>query len=243
MAQHHTESSLLSRYLLTPSSLPTIFPYASFLALHKSSSNPATASALKKLYQDLHYQRKIDIDTVRLNIDRECARGGILKAKLRRKLTTEFGDRSGRKRKRNDDEDGDVSDVGVKIEDGEYDALNDPRERAMDEEFFGANGAVLPKTDRRYHTTASLLEVMQTSIDDLEREIRNLDEESERVLGEMQETVGGLSDLRYGKFARVSGGEQGEESAVEAEVVDALRELTHVANQKAKQASKGKANG
>ena len=176
-------------------------------------------------------------------------RGGVLKAKLRRRLRRELGaEGMGRKRKRGhnerDDEDGfSETDEEVKLEEGVYDALNDPREKAIDAKFFGINGAVLPPTGRRYHTTSSLLEVMQQSLEELGKEISGLDRESEKILAEMQETVGDLSDLRYGKFVRVSGGEQGEDGAIENEVFEALKEVTNVANRKSRQTVKYKAGG
>jgi centromere-localized protein 2 len=42
---------------------------------------------------------------------------------------------------------------------------------------------------------------MSSAVDDIEEEIRRLDEEAERLLEEMRGTVGGLSDLRYGRLA------------------------------------------
>lgn len=36
---------------------------------------------------------------------------------------------------------------------------------------------------------------------DIEEEIQRLDEEAETLLEEMRSTVGGLSDLRYGRLA------------------------------------------
>ncbi len=42
---------------------------------------------------------------------------------------------------------------------------------------------------------------MQSAVEDIEDEIRRMDEESEALLEEMRGIVGGLSDLRYGRFA------------------------------------------
>lgn len=42
---------------------------------------------------------------------------------------------------------------------------------------------------------------MSSAADDIEEEIRRLDEEAETLLEEMRGTVGGLSDLRYGRLA------------------------------------------
>jgi centromere-localized protein 2 len=42
---------------------------------------------------------------------------------------------------------------------------------------------------------------LEGAIEDVEDEIRRLDEESGMLLEEMRNTVGGLSDLRYGRLA------------------------------------------
>jgi centromere-localized protein 2 len=42
---------------------------------------------------------------------------------------------------------------------------------------------------------------METAVEDLEDEIRRLDEAAEALLEEMRSTVGSLSDLRYGRLA------------------------------------------
>lgn len=47
----------------------------------------------------------------------------------------------------------------------------------------------------------SILPEMSSAADDIEDEIRRLDEEADALLGEMRGTVGGLSDLRYGRLA------------------------------------------
>ncbi|RMZ91633.1 hypothetical protein DV736_g1125, partial [Chaetothyriales sp. CBS 134916] len=269
MAQHHTEESLLTRYLLPPSSLPTIIPLSTFFNYHKpgvsnsnssisTTVNPATAEALKKFYRDLQFQRQIDVDTVRLNIERECRRGRVLKARLRKRIKAELRDggqgvesANGRKRKHavlgDSDEDqyedegngNELVDTGEGAADcGEpYATLTDSREMALDAKFFGPNGAVLPTRSRRYHTTMSLLAAMESSIHDLEREIADLDGQSDKILSEMHETVGELSDLLYGKSSRTGeGAENGEDRAVEAEVVDALKEFTNAVNRTVKEA-------
>ena len=42
---------------------------------------------------------------------------------------------------------------------------------------------------------------MQAAAEELEEEVRRLEEEAEGMVEEMTGTVGGLSDLRYGRFA------------------------------------------
>ncbi|CZS99361.1 uncharacterized protein RAG0_07708 [Rhynchosporium agropyri] len=51
------------------------------------------------------------------------------------------------------------------------------------------------------HTIASILPELESAVEEIEDEIRRLDEESEAILAQMQRTVGGLSDLRYGRMA------------------------------------------
>lgn len=86
----HTETSILQSYLLPPSPLPTILPYSSFLQLvpaqHRSHPH------LKRLYRDLQFQRNVDVNTVRENIDREVARSASLKADLARRIANEHGE-------------------------------------------------------------------------------------------------------------------------------------------------------
>ncbi|KAF4637747.1 hypothetical protein G7Y89_g324 [Cudoniella acicularis] len=51
------------------------------------------------------------------------------------------------------------------------------------------------------HTLTSILPEMETAATDISEEIRRLEEESRTMLEEMRSTVGGLSDLRYGRLA------------------------------------------
>ncbi|KUJ18229.1 uncharacterized protein LY89DRAFT_644230 [Mollisia scopiformis] len=51
------------------------------------------------------------------------------------------------------------------------------------------------------HTLNSILPELSSAIEDVEDEIRRLDEEAETLFEAMQSTVGGLSDLRYGRLA------------------------------------------
>lgn len=49
---------------------------------------------------------------------------------------------------------------------------------------------------------------MEKAAEDIENEIRRLQEESDMLLEEMHNIVSGLSDLRYGRFANAQLGEQ-----------------------------------
>ncbi len=58
------------------------------------------------------------------------------------------------------------------------------------------------------HTLRSLLPELEKAVEDIEDEIRQLDAESDALLEDMQNTVGGLSDLRHGRFANAQLREQ-----------------------------------
>jgi centromere-localized protein 2 len=73
------------------------------------------------------------------------------------------------------------------------------------------------------HTLASILPEMEAACAELEAEMKELDEEEERLLQEVQGTIGGLSDLRYGKFAPIIGGGE-----VRDEVLERLKGLREV---------------
>lgn len=49
---------------------------------------------------------------------------------------------------------------------------------------------------------------MEKATEDIEDEIRRLEDESDMLLEGMQNTVSGLSDLRYGRFANAQLAEQ-----------------------------------
>lgn len=46
----------------------------------------------------------------------------------------------------------------------------------------------------------SILPEMEGAVEELEEEVRRIDEEADALLEEMRSTVGGLSDLRYGRL-------------------------------------------
>lgn len=51
------------------------------------------------------------------------------------------------------------------------------------------------------HTLTSILPELESAVENLDDEIRRLDEEAGTLLEAMRNTVGGLSDLRYGRLA------------------------------------------
>jgi len=153
---------------------------------------------IKLLYRDLQFLRNVDIDVVQENIATECKRGDHMKVEMLRQLHAE-----GKKQ-------------------GES---TEQREVDIDMQLFGPAGS-LPRRDRQ-HTVESLLRDMEHACQQLEAETQHMETEAEEVLRHVKETVGALSDLRYGKFAKAPGVEVG---GLEGEVVKALKGLEDACN-------------
>lgn len=149
---------------------------------------------VKVLYRELQQLRAQDIDLVKENVDREIRKGETQKEELRAARAA----------------------TGVS---GMRDS--DQREMDIDVQLFGqtSNGA----TDNR-HTLASFLPEMEAACASLEKEIESTETEGASILEELKATVGELSDLRYGKFNKLSEGE------VADEAVAGLRELEDACN-------------
>jgi len=67
---------------------------------------------------------------------------------------------------------------------------------------------------------------MQDACNDLEIEISELEKESVTLLADIKSTIGDLSDLRFGKFNRVSG----VSSDLSQEVIKGLERLEYLCN-------------
>ena len=197
-----TESQILSSYLLTPASLPTILPLDQFRSLfpQKLRSHPH----VKSLYRDLQFLRSVDIDVVRENIIQEIRKGDRMKVEMWRayqagqnqRLKGAATDGTGR---------GAVKDEQI-----------EEKETELDTVLFGQTGSVAPRT--QYHSLESLLEEMGTAAEVMEMEAESAEREAKVLVEEIREIIGGLSDLRYGTFARKSGnrgmGEEVQEALV-----------------------------
>tara|TARA_R110002003_G_scaffold41_3_gene2813 strand:- start:4161 stop:4427 length:267 start_codon:yes stop_codon:yes gene_type:complete len=57
------------------------------------------------------------------------------------------------------------------------------------------------------HTLATVHASIQEACHSLESHIADIEAETSRALSEVQEVVGGLSDLRHGRFAQPASGE------------------------------------
>lgn len=202
-----TESQILSSYLLTPASLPTILPLDHFRSLfpQKLRSHPH----IKPLYRDLQFLRSVDIDVVRENIVQEVRKGDRMKVEMWRAY--QAGQNQRLKGAAIGGTDGGV----VKDEETEE------KETELDTVLFGQTGSVAPRA--QYHSMESLLEEMEKAAEVMEMEAESAEREAKVLVEEIREIIGGLSDLRYGSFARKSGsGDVGEEVQ---EALGRLREV------------------
>ncbi|CAK7273429.1 hypothetical protein SEPCBS119000_005651 [Sporothrix epigloea] len=179
-----SEASILEQFLLAPSHLPTIVPLDDFIALFPRASQ--SSPQVRALYRDLQRQRNAVIDAVAADIDDEVARGRVLQ---RHAL---------RARLRADAQEDAAGDDELQIE----------RFVAASERHTG-NSGISPRRSRRAgatgdtstHSLSSILPELDAAILDVEAEVQQLDEEEARLLSLVQQQVGSLSDLRYGRFA------------------------------------------
>ncbi|KEF57601.1 uncharacterized protein A1O9_05519 [Exophiala aquamarina CBS 119918] len=215
------EAEILTAYLLHPSPIPTILPYSRFQSLVPKSSS-LCLTELKRFYRDLQFQRDITIDDVRRRIEIECRRSTTLQARLARNLQRE----TGTKRKREDDGENDgggtyAYQTRKTCEDSDSDA--DPEYSIkLDNALHGPLGnTIQPQIKKHNHTTTSLLSSLATAAEDLTSEIAFLEGRLAELQKECEERVGGLSDLRYGKFNNSAA--TGE--SIEKEVVGNLEAL------------------
>ncbi|KAJ9639695.1 hypothetical protein H2204_003766 [Knufia peltigerae] len=259
------ERQILTSYLLHPSPLPTILPYASFQSLFPSATSRTTHKDIKPFYRNLQSQRDGTLDDVRRRIRDECRRSTFLTTRLARQITREEqSNPTSRKRKwsetttTRDQECDDTSSVDSDIEE-ENPRLNDKDnsdytdvetdnqvEVDLDTRLHGPHGSTIPSTTaRQHHGATSLLDAMKTASSDLQDEISSLEAQIAAVQAQCQESLGNLSDLRYGRFSqtRVSGQQSGvdgrnddgtsihsqqqqqQQQGIEKEVVDALAEF------------------
>ena len=88
----------------------------------------------------------------------------------------------------------------------------------MDVQMFGSTSN-LPSAPP--HTISTMLSGLEQACQDVERDLEDTKAEAQRALEEIRATVGGLSDLRYGKFNNQAGSNK----TVVNEVTEGLRRL------------------
>jgi centromere-localized protein 2 len=194
-----TEAQILKSYLLNPASLPTIITFEEFQDLFPAGQQDHPEVEL--LYRDLQFLRTVDTDLVSENIAKECRDGERQRREMYRALHQQP----------------ELSQQNRIRSNGEKDVQ-------ADDILYGQTGSVPKK--KSMHTKESLIKEMEETIKYLEVDSLVARRESGKLLNQMRETVGNLSDLRYGKFARISGADSG----VEAEVVKGLKGLEDALN-------------
>ena len=108
-------------------------------------------------------------------------------------------------------------------------------EAALDHAMFAIDGQLsnLPShSNTTFHTLPSLLAAMRSAATDLEKEAEEYETKADETMDEMGEIVGQLSDLRYGKFARVGGENAGDGGGIESQIEQELRRLAEVCERK-----------
>jgi len=178
VAMAPSEESILTNFLLSPASLPTIISLQKFTELfpRRLQSHPQ----IRLLYRELQERRSQDMDLVRENIKAEVDRGGSQKAELRMALKAS----------------------GV---DGITDSQQ--REIEMDLQLLGEGPiAEGPKAHgEECHALSSLLSEMENASEALQQEIATVERDATTSLQELNAIVSELSDLRYGKFNKPAG--------------------------------------
>lgn len=189
-----TEAEILSSYLLNPASLPTIITFDEFQDLFplKQQSHPE----VRLLYQDLQFLRTVDTDLIEENIAKECRNGERQRREMYRALHHESYPKQQSQGQINGEKDVQVDDV-----------------------LYGQSGSV-PKR-KKQHTRESLFKEMEEAIRYLEVDEFVAKREADKLLDQIRETIGHLSDLRPGRNGKTSGPNKD----IEAEVVSGLEGL------------------
>lgn len=199
-----TEQKILTNYLLVPAQLPAIISLDEFVALFP---RPLQSSPrIRSLYRDLQSQRNAVIDSMAEQIEAETKQGKAMRrAVIRSKREADAQEQ--------DDE--------VEIE---RMVSSDPGwcER-------GSPTLTAPQlgnwssAQNSKHTLASILPDMEGAINELEAEMQLLEEEEAALLASVRQTVGGMSDLRYGRLAN---------SQLPEQVLDGLGNLQEICKTK-----------
>lgn len=179
-----TEAGILRSYLLAPSSLPTIISLAEFTALFPKARQ--NSPQIRTLYRDLQNQRDGTTAAVGESIDAEVKRASA----LRRAVANA--------RKEAETQDADVEmDIERAVCMGIVTFFS----------FFSARCSrlrqILGSTDTKgpRRDLHAVVEELDGAVDELSAEVSQLQREEAELLASLRRTVGGLSDLRYGRLA------------------------------------------
>lgn len=75
----------------------------------------------------------------------------------------------------------------------------------------------------KQHSLQSIIPDLDSAIDDVESELRKLEDEESALLESVRQAAGNMSDLRYGRLSN---------SNLTAEVIDGLRSIQETCKQK-----------
>ncbi|KAF2497585.1 hypothetical protein BU16DRAFT_606117 [Lophium mytilinum] len=130
---------------------------------------------IKVLYRELQHQRAIDADDVKRNIATEVKRG-----EKQRRATFNSRQKA---------DQFDLLELGGRDIHGEA-------------ELFGPSQNHTP---RDAHTIRTVVPELERASTELEAQIAAMEAESDALLAEIKSSIGDLSDLRYGRFAKTPG--------------------------------------
>lgn len=175
-----TESTILTRYLLVPSQLTTALSLDEFTALFPRAQQ--ASSQVRSLYRDLQSQRRAVIEDIAAGIEAEAKRG----KSLHRALVSARKDAGAQDR---DDE------LAIERAVSNYSRHMSCAWTDTPVQLFGTDAA------HRRKDLHSVLADMDGAVKDLERQIELLRSTAEELLDSVRQTVGHMSDLRYGRLA------------------------------------------
>ncbi|PHH60518.1 hypothetical protein CDD81_1565 [Ophiocordyceps australis] len=171
-----SEADILTKYLLQPAPLTAIVSSEQWAALFPRSLRVSAASQLRSLLRDLQSQRNAAvIDSVAVNIAAEARRGAAMRAEVLRLRQADDAETKGNSN------------------DGEVD---------MEVALFGQVASAVDAPLPRY-SLVSIVPELDGAADALEAEIKQLEQQEQALLASVKQTVGDLSDLRYGKLANI----------------------------------------
>ncbi|KAH7122210.1 Cnl2/NKP2 family protein-domain-containing protein [Dendryphion nanum] len=171
------EAAILADFLLAPAALREVLTLQQFADIFPKSLR--TNLAIKELYQELQRLRHQDLNAVQKNIAAELSASKSLKRQ------------SARARQGYDH----VAVAGL-----------DPVKPLLYSYLYFLQLSGL-SGDRNPHTLRSIEPSIQEACESVTLQNAGLEEELQNVLARVRDTVGELSDLRYGRFLQHSSGE------------------------------------
>lgn len=205
-----TEHTILTNYLLLPAPLPSIISLQEFIALfpRQLQSSPQ----IRTLYRDLQSQRNAIVDAVAEQIEEEARHGKAMRrAVIRSKREAEMQEQ--------DDE----VEIERMVSFFLFPKLDRERKSRNVEWLTAPQLGNWADTQNPKHTLASVLPDMEGAIGELEAELQLLEEEEAALLASVRQTVGAMSDLRYGRLAN---------SQLPQQVLDGLGNLEEICRAK-----------